>query len=44
MAGGPPWVWFISPEMAMFVGLARDRLAFVVAIILSGEEDRERVW
>ena len=40
MAGGPPWVWFISPEMAMFVGLARDWLAFVVAIILSGEEDR----
>jgi hypothetical protein len=40
MAGGP-WVWFISPgEMAMFVGLARDWLAFVVAIILSGEEDR----
>ena len=41
---GSPWVWLISPEMAMFIGLARDWLAFVVAIILSGEEDRERVW
>jgi hypothetical protein len=39
MAGGP-WAWFISPEMAMFVGLARDWLAFVIAIILSEEEDR----
>jgi hypothetical protein len=39
MAGGP-WAWFISPEMAMFVGLARDWLVFVIAIILLGEEDR----
>jgi hypothetical protein len=39
MVGGP-WAWFISPEMAMFVGLARDWLAFVIAIILSEEEDR----
>ena len=35
-----PWAWFISPEMVMFTGLAFDWLAFVIAIILTEEENR----